>query len=136
MSNKITIKLPNPEGVAAGGTATFRIPVGRRIHALLLKYAYNATTQNVADFTEIRLYINGQVFQRFTGTERDQSRPGAEAGDTPANAEHKTPEYQSFIDMGTGGHFHVEPEEGKGALAGNSKRDHTHHDGAAHHKRQ
>lgn len=72
MPNKITVKLPNPEGVAAGGTATFRIPVGRRIHSLLLKYAYNVTTQNVADFTEIRLYINGQVVQRFTGTERDK----------------------------------------------------------------
>lgn len=72
MGQKITTKLPNPEGVAAGGTATFRIPVGRRIHSLYLVYAYNVTTQNVADFTEIRLFINGQVFQRFTGTERDK----------------------------------------------------------------
>ena len=70
-SNKISFKQPNPEGVAAGGTATFRIPVGRRIHSLFLKYAYNVTTQNVADFTEIRIYANGQVIQRFTGTERD-----------------------------------------------------------------
>lgn len=68
---KITIKLPNPEGVVAGGTATFRIPVGRRIHALYLDYAYNASTQNVADFEEIRIYANGQVIQRFTGVERD-----------------------------------------------------------------
>lgn len=68
---KITIKLPNPEGVAAGGTATFRVPVGRRIHSLYLAYAYNASTQNVADFDEIRLFLNGQVFQRFSGTERD-----------------------------------------------------------------
>jgi hypothetical protein len=71
MGQKITTKLPNPEGVAAGNTATFRIPVGRRIHSLYLVYAYNASTQNVADFEEIRLYINGQVFQRFTGTQRD-----------------------------------------------------------------
>lgn len=70
--SKITVKLPNPEGVAAGGIATFRIPVGRRIHGLLLKYAYNATTQNVADFSEIRVYLNGAVVQRFTGTERDK----------------------------------------------------------------
>ena len=68
---KITTKLPNPEGVVAGGTATFRIPVGRRIHALYLDYAYNASTQNVADFEEIRIFANGQVIQRFTGTERD-----------------------------------------------------------------
>ncbi len=71
MAFKITSQLPKPEGVTAGGTATFRIPVGRRIHALYLDYAYNATTQNVADFTEIRIYINGQVIQRFNGTERD-----------------------------------------------------------------
>lgn len=68
---KITIKLPNPEGVNAGGTATFRIPVGRRIHNLILAYNYNATTQNVADFKEIRIYANGQVIQRFSGAERD-----------------------------------------------------------------
>lgn len=68
---KITTKLPNPEGVVAGGTATFRIPVGRRIHSLYLDYAYNATTQNVADFEEIRIYVNGQVIQRYNGTERD-----------------------------------------------------------------
>lgn len=71
MTQKTTTKLPNPEGVVAGGTATFRIPVGKRIHALQLLYDYNATTQNVADFTEIRIYANGQVIQRFTGTERD-----------------------------------------------------------------
>jgi len=71
MGLKSTIKLPNPEGVAAGGTATFRIPVGNRIHSLLLAYAYNAITQNLADFTEIRLYINGVIFQRFSATQRD-----------------------------------------------------------------
>jgi hypothetical protein len=71
MTQKVTNKLPNPEGVVAGGTATFRIPVGKRIHALLLAYDYNATTQNVADFEEIRVFVNGQVIQRFSGTERD-----------------------------------------------------------------
>lgn len=69
--SKITRKLPNPEGVQAGGTATFRIPVGRRFHAIYLDYAYNVSTQNVADFEEIRIFANGQVIQRFTGTERD-----------------------------------------------------------------
>lgn len=71
MTSKITTKLPNPEGVVAGGTATFRIPVGKRIHSLFLDYDYDATTQNVADFEEIRIFVNGQVIQRFTGTERD-----------------------------------------------------------------
>ena len=69
---KITRKLPNPEGVVAGGTATFRIPVGRRFHSLYLTYAYDATDQNVADFEEIRVFLNGQVIQRFSGTERDK----------------------------------------------------------------
>lgn len=71
MGTKTTTELPRPEGVVAGGTATFRIPVGKRIHALYLGYAYDATTQNVADFTEIRIFANGNVIQRFTGTERD-----------------------------------------------------------------
>lgn len=69
--SKITRKLPRPEGVAPGSTATARIPVGRRIHALFLEYVYHSSTQNVGDFLEIRLFINGQVFQRFTGTQRD-----------------------------------------------------------------
>lgn len=67
---KITYKMPNPEGVVAGGTATCRIPTGRRIHALYVNFNYNASTQNVADFTEIRVFVNGNVIQRFTGTER------------------------------------------------------------------
>lgn len=68
---KSTKKAPKPEGVVAGGTATFRIPVGYRIHSLMLAYAYNVTTQNVADFTEIRLFANDKLFQRFSGTQRD-----------------------------------------------------------------
>lgn len=71
MGVKATIKLPNPEGVAAGGTATFRIPVGQRIHELWLKYNYDVATQNLADFEEIRIYLNSQVFQRFSATQRD-----------------------------------------------------------------
>lgn len=66
---RITQKLPNGEGVSAGSTATFRIPVGRRFHALYLNY--NDTNQDVSDFEEIRIFCNGQVIQRFTGTERD-----------------------------------------------------------------
>ena len=70
-NQKTTTKLPNPEGVNAGGTATFRIPVGKRIHELLLSYDYDVATQNVADFEEIRIYVNGQVIQRFSGVDRD-----------------------------------------------------------------
>ena len=68
-SQKITVKLPNPQGVAAGGTATFRIPVGKRIHSLQL--IYNDTNQDLSDFEEIRIFANGRVVQRFSATERD-----------------------------------------------------------------
>lgn len=74
-SQKVTTRLPNPEGVAAGGTATFRIPVGKRIHELQLVYKYStasATLQTVAEFSEIRIFANGQVIQRFSGTQRDK----------------------------------------------------------------
>jgi hypothetical protein len=68
---KVTTQLPKPEGVAANSTATCRIPVGRRIHALYLNYAHHATTQNMTHFTEIRVFANDEVIQRFSGTERD-----------------------------------------------------------------
>ncbi len=68
---KITIQLPKPEGVGANTTATCRIPVGRRIHSLYLMYAYHVSTQNVSHFTEIRIYANDEVIQRFSGVERD-----------------------------------------------------------------
>jgi hypothetical protein len=71
MGMKITQRMPSGEGIAAGSTATFRIPVGQRFHALYFKFNYNATTQNLAHFTEIRLFVNGQVFQRFSATERN-----------------------------------------------------------------
>ena len=71
MAVKATIKLPNPEGVAAGATATFRIPTGHRFHRLWLEYTYNATTQNLADFEEIRIFINSNLIQRYTATQRD-----------------------------------------------------------------
>ena len=68
-SQKITVKLPNPQGVAGGGTATFRIPVGKRIHQLQMPY--NDTNQDLSDFEEIRIFANGRVIQRFSATERD-----------------------------------------------------------------
>ena len=84
MTAKITEKLPNPEGVVAGGTATFRIPTGRRFHELYFVYDYNATTQNIADFLEFRIYLNGQLYQQFSGVQRDTmnqfDRLGASTG--------------------------------------------------------
>ncbi len=65
-------KMPQPEGVDSGATATCRIPVGRRIHSLHLMYQYDADNQNVSHFNEIRIYANDEVIQRFSGTERDK----------------------------------------------------------------
>lgn len=71
MTMKITNRMPGGEGVAAGSTATFRIPCGQRFHALYFQFAYNAGIQNLSHFTEFRIFINGQVAQRFSATERD-----------------------------------------------------------------
>lgn len=69
MSNKVTVQLPQPEGVAAGATATLRVPVGRRIHLIALVLGANLA---VAELEEIRIFVNGQVIQKFTGQERDE----------------------------------------------------------------
>lgn len=71
MGTKISQRLPSGEGIGAGTTATFRIPVGQRFHSLQFIYAYNAGTLNLSHFTEFRLFVNGQVFQKFSATERD-----------------------------------------------------------------
>lgn len=69
MGLKITQRMPQGEGIAAGATATFRLPVGQRYHALYLYYT--AANLDLAHITEIRLFVNGQVFQKFSGVERD-----------------------------------------------------------------
>ncbi len=38
MGTKVTQRMPSGEGIAAGSTATFRLPVGQRFHLL----AFNA----------------------------------------------------------------------------------------------
>jgi hypothetical protein len=63
--------MPSGEGIAAGSTATFRIPTGQRYHSLDFKFNYNAATQNLSHFTEFRLFINGVVVQKFSATERN-----------------------------------------------------------------
>jgi len=62
--------MPAGEGIAVGQTATFKLPIGRRYHQLRL--IGSATTFSVSDITEIRLFINGQVAQRFSGAQRDK----------------------------------------------------------------
>lgn len=58
---RITVRMPAPEGVAPGQTGTFRLPIGRTYHTLLLTYA----GVTLAQMTEIRLVVNGSVHRRF-----------------------------------------------------------------------
>lgn len=70
MGTKTTLYLPQGEGIAAGATATFRLPVGQRYHALYLQYNQDADL-SYTDFTEIRIFVNGQVVQKFSGAQRN-----------------------------------------------------------------
>lgn len=64
---RIEVRMPSAEAVAAGQTATFRLPVGRRFHELQL--AYSGIT--LAQMTEMRLYANNKVIHRYSAAERD-----------------------------------------------------------------
>ena len=57
MIGYLTRKLPSPEGVAAGATATFRIPIGFTYHRIFI----NRGTMINSDIGEIRLVINGET---------------------------------------------------------------------------
>jgi len=67
--SRIEVTMPSGSGVQAGQTATFKLPIGRRYHSLQL--ACSATTFAVSDLTEIRVFVNEQVVQRFSGAQRD-----------------------------------------------------------------
>jgi hypothetical protein len=60
---RITARMPSAEGVAPGQTATFRLPIGRTFHTLLLGYA----GVTLAQMTEARIVANGQVVRRYAG---------------------------------------------------------------------
>ena len=61
------VRLPGFEGVAAGQTATLRLPIGRKYHALFIAYA----GVTLAQMTEIRVIANGKPIHRYTAAERD-----------------------------------------------------------------
>jgi len=64
-----TRKMPSFEGVAAGQTATLRLPIGLTFHKLLV--AYSGVT--LAQMTEARLVANGKTIQRWlSGTVLDK----------------------------------------------------------------
>lgn len=64
---RIEVRMPAFEGVAAGQTATAKLPIGRRYHELALTYS-GAT---LAQLTEIRLFANGKVIHRYSAVDRD-----------------------------------------------------------------
>ena len=57
-----TRKMPSFEGVAAGQTATLRLPIGRTYHQVLIAYA-GAT---LAQLNALRVVANGEVMVRMT----------------------------------------------------------------------
>lgn len=66
---RIDQKMPTPAAVAAGSTATFRLPIGRRYHSLQLLGSATAITPT--ELTEIRVLANNKIIQRFSGADRD-----------------------------------------------------------------
>lgn len=64
---RITVKMPNSNGVAPGQTATFDLPIGRRYHNLFAEYS----GITLAQMEEIRVIANGEVIHRYSGTQRD-----------------------------------------------------------------
>ncbi len=60
---QVTRKMPSFEGVAAGQTATCRLPIGLTYNQLVL--AYSGVT--LAQMDEMRLIANGKTIQRWVG---------------------------------------------------------------------
>lgn len=81
---RIDVKMPAGEGIAAGQTATFKLPIGRRYHELQL--VGSATAFVVANLSEIRVFANNKIIQRFSGAQRDlvNQFDGRAAADTSA----------------------------------------------------
>jgi hypothetical protein len=70
--SRISVKMPNGEGIGAGQTATFKLPIGRRFHELsLVSTTSGGNPFSFADLLQIRLFVNGQVFHRYTGAQRE-----------------------------------------------------------------
>lgn len=67
--SRFELRMPSPDSVAPDQTATFKLPIGNRFHELQI--AYSGTTFNLTHMTEIRVFLNGKVFQRFTASDRD-----------------------------------------------------------------
>lgn len=70
--SRIDVRMPNGEGIGTGQTATFKLPIGRRFHQLSMQWAISGGNAfAVTDLKEIRLFLNGQVFHRYSGAQRE-----------------------------------------------------------------
>lgn len=67
---RVDQKMPAPPSVAAGATTTFRLPIGRRYHALQL--IGTATAIAPTELSEIRILCNNKVIQRYSGADRNK----------------------------------------------------------------
>jgi len=65
-SERNEIELTSPNGVTAGGTATFQIPRGLRVHDLRIEYG-----GALADYTELRVKANTETIRRYSFTEQE-----------------------------------------------------------------
>lgn len=66
----LTLRMPSASGVpvaGVAGTATFKLPIGRRYHNLHL--GYSGVT--LGQMPEMRILANGKPFQTFSATDRD-----------------------------------------------------------------
>lgn len=61
--SKITTRMPSFESVAAGSTATARLPIGATYEQLLI--SYSGTTFDLSHITEIRVVGNGKTMMRY-----------------------------------------------------------------------
>lgn len=82
---RINVRMPAPEGVGAGQTATFKLPIGRRYHALHLIGSASAAFA-VTALDEIRVLANAKVIQRYTGAERNSMNKFDDRADAATSA--------------------------------------------------
>jgi hypothetical protein len=69
---RIDVRMPNGEGIGANQTATFKLPIGRRYHQLAFNFATTGGNAfSFANLKEIRLFLNGSVFHRYSGATRE-----------------------------------------------------------------
>ncbi len=62
-----TLRMPSPEGVAAGQQALAKMPIGNAFHNVYLIY----TGVTLAQMTEIRIKLNSKIVHRYKATDRD-----------------------------------------------------------------